>query len=245
MEFLAQGSPETVVDDARAAELVDELLDELRERGPLKRVLLVPPDVTRFHSAAGQYTCLLYHRLQGRAYVAVLPAVGTHFPMTTEEIHRMFPGVPLDVFHPHDWRNGVLPLGEVPASFIHQASEGKLNFSARVEVDRLLVEGDWDAIISIGQLVPHEVIGIANHNKNIFVGVGGSDLINKSHWLGAVYGMERIMGRVKNPVRDVLDYASNHCASHLPIVYLLTVRGRDDDGRIVTRGLFAGDDAAC
>src|SRR5207302_4230716 len=141
-------------------------------------------------------------------------------------IERMFPGVPRKLFFAHDWRNGVVSLGEVPAKLIHEVSEGKLDFAARVEVDKLLVERPSDAIVSVGQLVPHEVIGIANHNKNIFVGCGGSDLINKSHWLGAVYGIERIMGRADTPVRAVLDYASEHLAKHLPIVYLLTVRAR-------------------
>jgi nickel-dependent lactate racemase len=97
----------------------------------------------------------------------------------------------------------------------------------------------------VGQLVPHEVIGIANQSKNVFVGVGGSDLINKSHWLGAVYGIERIMGRANTPVRAVLDYASTHFVKHLPIVYLLTVRARNAQGNLVTRGLYAGDDRAC
>ena len=146
--------------------------------------------------------------------------------MTDSEIGRMFPGIPRQAFHVHDWRNGVVSRGEVPAALIHKVSEGKLEFSARVEVDRLIAEEKWDAIISVGQLVPHEVIGIANHNKNVFVGAGGSDLINRSHWLGAVYGIERIMGRADTPVRAVLNYASEHLAQHLPIVYLLTVRAR-------------------
>jgi nickel-dependent lactate racemase len=245
MDFLREGSPQTVVDERRAGELVESLLEQLRRRGPLRRVLLLPPDVTRFHSWAGFLTGLLYQRLHRYAEVAVLPAVGTHAPMTDAEIERMFPGVPGSIFHVHDWRNGVVPLGEVPAELIHLVSEGKLNFSARVEVDRLLVEGNWDVILSIGQLVPHEVIGVANHNKNVFVGAGGSDLINKSHWLGAVYGIERIMGRADSPVRAVLHYASDHLARHLPLVYLLTVRARDAEGGLVTRGLFAGDDRAC
>ncbi|MFO0926054.1 MAG: lactate racemase domain-containing protein [Gemmataceae bacterium] len=245
MEFLHEGSVNSVIDEGRATELVDHLLGQLRERGPLRRVLLVPPDITRYHSWAGFLTGRLYDRLHRTAEVAVLPAVGTHEPMTDAEIARMFPGVPRDRFHPHDWRHGVVPLGEVPAAFIRRVSEGKLDFAARVEVDRLLVEGGWDVIVSIGQLVPHEVVGIANHNKNVFVGVGGSDLINKSHWLGAVYGIERILGQPRTPVREVFDYASENLARHLPLVYLLTVRGRDETGELVTRGLFAGDDAAC
>jgi nickel-dependent lactate racemase len=138
-----------------------------------------------------------------------------------------------------------VPLGEVPAPFIHEVSEGRLDFPIQVAVNRLLADGGWDLILSVGQVVPHEVAGIAGHSKNIFIGAGGSDLINKSHWLGAVYGIERVMGRADTPVRRVLAYASEHFGRRLPVVYLLTVRARGAGGRLVTRGLFAGDDAAC
>jgi nickel-dependent lactate racemase len=245
MEFLREGSPQSVINERQAGELVDSLIAQLRQRGPLERVLILPPDITRYHSWAGFLTCQLYQRLHRDARLAILPAVGTHAPMTDGEIGRMFPGVPRSLFHAHDWRNGIVPLGDVPAEFIRDVSEGKLDFPARVAVSRLIAEETWDAILSVGQLVPHEVIGIANYNKNVFIGCGGSDLINKSHWLGAVHGIERIMGRAETPVRAVLDYASGHLAKHLPIVYLLTVRARDDRGRLVTRGLYAGDDAAC
>jgi nickel-dependent lactate racemase len=244
MEWINEGSPSAVITEARAAELVDGWLAQLRAARPLKRVLILPPDITRNHSWAGYLTCLLYSRLKDDATIAILPAIGTHAPMTAAEIARMFPGVPRELFYVHDWRNGVLSLGEIPASLINRVSEGKLDFPARVEVDRLLVDEPWDAIISVGQLVPHEVVGIANHAKNVFVGAGGSDLINRSHWLGAVYGIERILGRADTPPREVLNYAAN-LARHLPIVYLLTVRSRAADGHLVTRGLYAGDDLAC
>jgi nickel-dependent lactate racemase len=245
MEFLHEGSGQTVIDEARAKHHVQSLLTRLRERGPLRRVLILPPDVTRLHSLAGFLTCELYEQLHQVAQVAILPAVGTHLAMCADELNHMFPGVPHGVFQSHDWRNGVVPIGEVPPALVKQLSEGKLDFSIKVELDRLLIQENWDAIISVGQLVPHEVIGIANHAKNVFIGVGGSDLINKSHWLGAVYGIERIMGRADTPVRAVLDYASEHFARHLPIVYLLTVRARAASGNLVTRGLYSGDDRAC
>ncbi len=245
MEFLHEGSPSTVIDEARGRYHVQALITQLSQRRQMRRVLLLPPDMTRLHSWAGFLTCELYAQLHQHASVAILPAVGTHLPMSATELTHMFPRVPQSIFHAHDWRNGVARIGEVPAALVHQLSEGKLDFSIQVELDRLLVEGNWDAIISIGQLVPHEVIGIANHAKNVFIGVGGSDLINKSHWLGAVHGIERIMGRANTPVRAVLDYASERLARHLPIVYLLTVRARAEQGDLVTRGVYAGDDRAC
>src|SRR5947209_10844960 len=115
MEFIREGAPDAAIDEARAGPLLDDLLEQLRrQRGPLGRVLLVPPDITRYHSWAGELTCLLYQRLHASAEVAVLPATGTHAPMTAAEIERMFPGVPRECFHVHDWRGGVVPLGEVP-----------------------------------------------------------------------------------------------------------------------------------
>ncbi|MFZ5894255.1 MAG: lactate racemase domain-containing protein [Myxococcota bacterium] len=237
----AEGSRYSIIDNQRAGELVDELLARL---GPMRRVLLVPPDFTRLHSGAGALTSLLYARLAGKAAVEVLPALGTHAPMTEEEIHEMFPGIPLSCFRVHEWRHGLAHLGDVPASFVREVSQNRLDYSIRCEVDARLV-GGWDRIISIGQLVPHEVIGIAGHDKNIFVGTGGKDVIDRTHFLGAVCGMESLMGRAQSPVRDVLRYMAGSFASHLPITHLLTVRERSTNGEMLTRGLFAGDDYAC
>ena len=121
----------------------------------------------------------------------------------------------------------------MPSDFICRESEGKLDYAWKAQVNKLLVEGGFDLIVSIGQAVPHEVVGMANYNKNVFVGTGGPEGINKSHFLGAVYGMERIMGRADNPVRRVYNYASDHCSDSLPpIVYVLTVVGRGSDEKL-------------
>jgi nickel-dependent lactate racemase len=164
--------------------------------------------------------------------------------MTEAEIKRMFGDVPVDLFREHDWRGGLVTLGEVPAEFVREVSEGKADFPWPAQVDKLLVEGGFDLILSIGQVVPHEVVGMANYNKNVFVGTGGVEGINKSHYLGAVYGMERMMGRADTPVRRVLNYASDHFGRDLPVVYVHTVVGPSEGG-LVTRGLFIGDDIEC
>ncbi len=209
-----------------------------------KRVLLVPPDASRIQSRAGEIAGELYV-LYGERVGAVLPALGTHTPMPAEALSRMFPRVPLSLFRVHRWREDVLTVGEVPPEFIREQSEGKLDFAWPAQVNRLLPEGGWDLIVSIGQVVPHEVIGMANGNKNILVGTGGAAGIDRSHYLGAVYGMERIMGRADTPVRRVLNYASERFLRDLPIVYVLTVVGRGEDGRPALRGLFIGDDGEC
>jgi nickel-dependent lactate racemase len=165
--------------------------------------------------------------------------------MQPGQIARMYGEMPQQLFRAHNWRTDVETLGEVPAEFIREQSEGKLHYAWPAEVNRLLTRGGFDLILSIGQVVPHEVTGMANYNKNILIGVGGREGINRSHYLGAVYGMERIMGRAVNPVRKVLNYASDHFLRHLPIVYVLTVVGSKADGGMAVRGLFIGDDIEC
>jgi nickel-dependent lactate racemase len=165
--------------------------------------------------------------------------------MSAERLARMFGKVPQGLFHAHRWREDVERIGVVPAEFIREQSEGKLDYEWPAQVNRLVSHGEFDLILSLGQVVPHEVIGMANYNKNILVGTGGPDSINRSHYLGAVYGMERIMGRADNPVRRVLNYAASRFLSNLPIVYVLTVVSRNSSGIPVVRGLFVGDDSEC
>ena len=212
--------------------------------GKRKKVLAIPPDITRYYSQAGKLTEFAWEYF-GEALTDVLPALGTHAAMSSEEIARMFGQVPQSLFRVHDWRKDVLTLGEVPATYLKKVSEGRVDYAWPAQVNRLLKEGGHDLILSIGQVVPHEVIGMANYNKNIFVGAGGPEGINKSHFLGAAYGMERIMGRAQGPVRQVLNYASEHFATDLPLVYIQTVIGRNDKGELVTRGIYIGDDEAC
>jgi nickel-dependent lactate racemase len=235
--FLACGSA-TADLDLRPAFFA--ALDALGER---RRVLVLPPDFTRFHSRAGELTELAW-QYYGDRLTDILPALGTHSAMTAPARERMFGATPPGLFRVHDWRHGVVTLGEAPAEFIEEQSEGRLHYSWPAQVNRLLVEGGFDLILSIGQVVPHEVAGMANYNKNVFIGTGGPLGIHRSHFLGAVYGMERIMGRADNPVRRVLNYAADHFARQLPIVYALTVVQKDG-GRVATRGLFVGDDVRC
>jgi nickel-dependent lactate racemase len=225
-------------------ELKAALVEIFNKLGARRKVLALPPDFTRFHSFAGTITEMIWEHY-GDALADVLPALGTHAPMSDSEIDRMFGRVPHSLFRVHDWRNDIETVGVVPSEYIREVSEGKLDYTWPAQVNKLLARGGHDLILSIGQVVPHEVIGMANYNKNIFVGAGGSEGINKSPFIGAVYGMERIMGRAESPVRSVLNYASTHFANHLPIVYLQTVVSKDGDGKLQIRGLYAGDDFEC
>ena len=206
-------------------------------------MLAIPPDITRLNSLGGEITAIA-NDYYGDVLTDILPALGTHSPMTERQMDTMFPGVTHAKFRVHDWRDGVEDVGEVPAGYIREISEGRVEYSIKAQVNRLLLDYDFDLILSIGQVVPHEVVGMANYTKNIFVGVGGSDFIGKSHYLGASYGMERLMGRPGGPVRKALEYARTNFIGSLPIIYILTVRAQEG-GKIVTKGLFVGDDREC
>jgi len=238
MIYYEKGSSKTSLSRDDLKKGLYEAFSKLGER---RKILAVPPDYTRLPSRAGELTELTWEYYREKL-TDILPALGTHTPMTTAQIDHMFGRTPKALFRDHDWRNDVITLGEVPAAYVREVSEGKVDFSWPVQVNRLLQEGDFDLILSIGQVVPHEVVGMANYNKNIFVGTGGSEGINKSHYIGAVYGMERMMGRADTPVRRVFNYATDHFAQHLPILYVLTVVGVNEAGEQHTYGLFVGDD---
>lgn len=241
MLLYAKGSKDTEINSDEVQKSLFEAFNKLGEKN---RVLAIPPDFTRFHSRSGDITNMAYHYYQDKL-TDILPALGTHFAMTDNEISKMFGDVPKELFRIHNWKEDLTTLGVVPGQFVSKVSEGKVNYDWPAQVNKLLVEGEHDLILSIGQVVPHEVVGMANYNKNIFVGTGGQEGINKSHFLGAVYGMERMMGRADTPVRKVLNYASDNFGKDLPIIYIQTVIGKNDSGELVIRGLFIGDDYEC
>jgi len=236
---------QTIISNAAAgisdAELKAAMQSALAGFGkPVKKLLLIPPDFTRFHSGAGKITAILYDMLKDTCHIDILPALGTHEPMTEKECAEFFgPRVPYSALIVHDWRNDIVKLGEVPGSFVKEVSEGIMDTPIDVELNKRILDKSYDLIISIGQVVPHEVVGMANYSKNLFVGCGGSSMINTSHMLGAFYGMERMMGKDATPVRRVFDYAQEHFIKDLPLLYVLTVTTAPE-GKAVIHGLFTG-----
>ncbi len=217
---------------------LEELMNSFNDS--LRRVLLIPPDFTRYHSNAGELTQILYQQLKNETEVKILPALGTHTPLTDQEIEIMFGKIPKNRFITHDWRNDVIDVGTVPSDLIKDLSEDKLEYSIKVEINKHLKD-NYSLIISIGQITPHEVSGMANGNKNILIGVGGSDMINKSHFLGACYGMERLIGRIDTPVRSLFNYAESNYLEDLPLIYVLTVLGKNQNSRISLKGIYGGN----
>jgi len=231
----------SIQNDLSSEDLKQGLYQALKNIGEKQKVLAIPPDYTRFPSRAGELTEFAYQYF-GKKLTDILPALGTHTPMTDQQISHMYGSIPKNLFRIHDWRHDVVTLGTVPPEYVKKVTEGIIDYSWPAQVNKLLVEGGFDLILSVGQIVPHEVAGMANYNKNIFVGTGGSEGINKSHFIGAAYGMEKMMGRADTPVRKIFNYASENFASDMPIVYILTVVGMNDEEKLQTYGLFAGDD---
>ena len=244
MKALSLGGAEASLGPGEIRAFLEELLSALDETyGSPKRILVVPPDQTRLHSRAGEITVMLAGLL-GDRLAAILPATGTHRIMGSAERTAMYPGLPDRLFLGHDHREGTRRLGAIEASFIEELSGGRLHFAFPGDFSRDLVDGGWDLVLSIGQVVPHEVVGMANYTKNLVVGLGGAESIDLSHWLGAVVGLENIMGRADTPVRRLLDESARRFLGNLPVVYLFSVVSRDVSGKLALRGLFAGPSGA-
>ncbi len=226
------GLSEQELSDAVKASLPDDL-------SKINKVLLIPPDGTRSHSGAGVLTNLYYHLLCRHCTVDILPALGTHIPMEESACAEMFGDIPYSCFLQHNWRTGVVRIGTAPRAFVRDISEGLVDEPVDYEINKTLLDPSYDLIVSLGQVVPHEVVGMANYTKNILVGCGGSRIINASHMLGAFYGLERLMGRDHSPVRKLFDYAEEHFLKALPLSYVLTVVS-NKEGHPAVRGLFIG-----
>ena len=228
---------EGVIDDKRLFDIVKKSV----EGKNLKKVLLLPPDYTRMYSGAGKITNMYYNLLKDRCIVDIMPALGTHRPVTKEESEVFFgKDIPYEKLIVHNWRKDVVKIGEVPREFVKTVSEGLVDTKIDVEINKRLLDKSYDLIISIGQVVPHEVVGMANYSKNIFVGCGGSSMINSSHMLGAFYGLERIMGQDFSPVRKVFDYAEENFIKDIPLMYVLTVTTTNEKDETLIHGIYIG-----
>jgi nickel-dependent lactate racemase len=237
----------TVEADALSEEQITEavarFVAECKERicAEPKRILLLPPDLTRAHSRAGYLTELIYKAFPD-ADIQVIPTLGQHVPHTPEENRWMFGDIPNERIHAHDWRNGCTAVGTIPASLVKETTDGAADWEIPVALNSMLMEEPWDLILNIGHVVPHEVLGFANHNKNYFIGVGGKDTICASHIAAAVYGIENNLGCLVTPLRACYNWAEDNMLAKLPDAYLQIVMQRDAENKLVISGLYAGDD---
>jgi nickel-dependent lactate racemase len=228
----------------RVEQIVQQAIDEAKQRinkNP-KRVLLLPPDITRMHSGAGWITECFYNRLKDEADVHVIPTLGQHEPHTREQNAQMFGSIPYERIHAHDWRRGCTYLGDIPADYVEQITGGCADWKFPVWLNSMLMNEPWDLVINIGHVVPHEVLGFANHNKNYFIGLGGKELICASHMAAACCGIENNLGNLLTPVRQCFNWAEEKFLGKLPDFYVQVVLARDANGQLVHTGVFVGDD---
>ncbi|MHC4871401.1 MAG: nickel-dependent putative hexonate epimerase [Planctomycetota bacterium] len=239
--LFADGKEDRIISDEERNKHLDDMIEKIG--GDPQKILLLPPDHTRLYSEAGPITDYLYQKFTAAGKsVEIMPALGTHVAMNEKQLRMMFgENIPLDAFIPHDWRNDVIDRGTVSSEKIKEFSDGQVDYDMKVMVNKRLFEGNYDLILSIGQVVPHEVVGMANYTKNICVGCGGPDMINKSHFLGAACNMEKILGQIDNPVRKTFNYAYDEFISELPVYFILTVIGKENDD-LVMRGIYGCDD---
>lgn len=234
------------LDRDRMLAACDRLITEAQRRlkvAELNRVLLLPPDLTRAHSGVGWMTEHLFNSLDAAgAEVHVIPTLGQHVPHTRQDNRWMFGSIPNDRIHAHDWRDGVTHVGTVPAQYVREKTGGKVDWEMPIDLNSMLIDEQWDLIINIGHVVPHEVLGFANHNKNYFIGLGGKRTLGSSHMASAVYGIENNLGNLLTPVRACFNYAEEHFLGHLPDVYLQVVMDYDDAGQLRHTGVYVGDD---
>ncbi len=242
MVWISETSP--ALDRDRVQQLLRETVTKARQRfgQSLHRVLLLPPDITRMHSGSGWITEYLYQLFCDEADVHVIPTLGQHEPHTPEQNRAMFGSIPNERIHAHDWRGGVVRIGEISADFVRQVSSGVADWPIPIWLNRMLIEEPWDLIINVGHVVPHEVLGFANHNKNYFIGLGGKDSICAAHMMAACCGIENNLGNLLTPVRQCFNKAEDDLLGRLPDLYVQVVLARSPEGKLVHTGFYAGDD---
>ena len=234
----AKLSREDVLELTRKA--ADEALKRICDKP--QKVLLLPPDITRAHSGAGWITEEFYKIFSKNADVHVIPTLGQHVPHTPEQNKWMYGSIPEEKIHAHDWREGSKVIGEIPVEFVKEVSKGKADWAIPVSLNKMLLEENWDLIINVGHVVPHEVLGFANHNKNYFIGLGGKDMICASHMMAACCGIENNLGQLITPLRACYNKAQDEYLSDLPDMFFQVVMAYDEDGKLGHTGVYVGDD---
>ena len=182
-----------------------------------KRVLVIIPDHTR--TAPIPLFFRLFHELIGEEVAALdyLVALGTHHPMSEEALNRLV-GVTAEerrgkyagvrIFnHRWDLPDTFVTLGIIPAIEVEELSEGRLSLDVPVRLNRLIL--DYDQLIICGPVFPHEVVGFSGGNKYFFPGISGPEVINATHWLGALLTSMAIIGTKDTPVRRMIDRAAS------------------------------------
>ena len=210
--MFGKGTLEGTLTREEVSDVVRRACDEMRVEG--KRVLTIIPDRTRTMPMPLMFE-LLQQNLAGRAKAHdYLVALGTHQLMTDAELSQMI-GCPVRngvcgqskvLNHRWDLPETFVDVGAIPASEVASVSGGLLSEEIVIRINRLIF--DYDQVLICGPVFPHEVVGFSGGNKYLFPGISGSDMINQTHWLGALLGSYSIIGTASTPVRELIDRAA-------------------------------------
>src|SRR5204863_3356491 len=132
---------------------------------------------------------------------------------------------------------GCVDVGAIPREIVRERSQGKADWAIPVHLNRMLMEEKWDLVVNVGHVVPHEVLGFANHNKNYFIGLGGKETLCAAHMAAAAWGIENNLGNLITPLRSCFNWAEERFLRHLPDVYFQVVMKRNAENRLVTCGV--------
>ena len=210
---------------------------------PGERVLAIIPDKTRDDNTHLIFPIASeFLRNKQVASFDALVAQGTHPPMLdAQKLEKIgapkFAGQLFD----HRWNepDDLITLGELSAETVLQLTGGLIDRAVRVSINKLLAPGIYNTVLVMGATVPHEVAGFAGGAKYFFPGVAGPELTHTTHWLGALAGIENIIGQIETPIRHLIEAASDLISAR--IISLNTVVSRETNGELVTYALFTGD----
>ena len=228
------------LDLSTLTEIVYQALDVIQ---PGERVLAIIPDKTRDDNTHQLFPVASeFLTKRGVASFDALVAQGTHPPMSeSQKLSKIgsanFSGQLFD--HRWDDPDELITLGELSAEIVNELTNGLISQSVPVSINRLLAPGIYDTVLVFGATVPHEVAGFAGGAKYFFPGVAGPELTHTTHWLGALAGIENIIGQVETPTRRLIEAAADLIAAR--VISINSVVSRNGDQELVTYGLFAGD----
>ena len=210
--MIGKGSVETYLDHAAVRQIVVEAIAAIPSR---QRILIIIPDGTRTAPIPDMFRIFQEFLHPRSTAVDYLVALGTHQPMSDAQLSKLVGtrvvGGRVDdtrIFN-HCWNDPrtFVTLGSIPGSAIWELTNGLMKCDVPVTVNKMILE--YDQLVVCGPVFPHEVVGFSGGNKYFFPGIAGPEIINFTHWLGAVITNYKIIGAGYTPVRAVIDRAAS------------------------------------
>lgn len=244
-DIFGEGSPDANLGRVAMREIISSALMGVPDGS---RIVAIVPDKTRDDTTHILLPMAIDELTEKDiASFEVLIAQGTHAPMTDSE---KFAKTGREAWatwtresgiHNHRWNNPaeLIELGELGPVTVAELTGGTYSQSVKVSVNRRISPANCDVVLIFGAVLPHEVAGFAGGAKYLFPGVSGRELTNVTHWIGALSGIESVIGRVDTPVRRMIEAAADMIPAR--IICFSSVVSRVNDGTMKTRALFAGD----